>query len=265
MAITFDLKAKPRLRHVPLDRIAPNPYQPRKVFDPAGLEELADSIRRYGVLTPLTVRREGEGYLLIAGERRLRASRMAGLETVPCYILTAEGEDLSAMALIENLQRRDLDPFEEAEGLLRLTRDFGLTQQQVAERIGKTQAAVANKLRLLKLPPPVVEIIRENGLTERHGRALLQLEDPDLQLKAAETVAAKGYTVAQTEEYVSRLLQTAPRPRRQSYIKDVRLFLNSVNKALELMKRSGFQTTLDREEQDGQLTLRIVLKGVMKQ
>ena len=176
MAFSIDLRRGAKLREIGVDKISPNPQQPRRIFDGAALEELADSIRRFGVITPLTVRRTGEGYLLIAGERRLRAARMAGLRTVPCYILEADDRRSAELALVENLQRRDLDPFEEAEGLLRLTRDFGLTQQQAAQQVGKTQSAVANKLRLLRLCPETIAIIRAHHLTERHGRALLALE-----------------------------------------------------------------------------------------
>ncbi len=264
MAFPIDLTSKPRLRHIAVSRIAPNPYQPRKTFDREALDELTESIRRYGVITPLTVRREGDGYILIAGERRLRAARQAGLETVPCYIVSAGDEEMSVLALIENLQRRDLDVFEEAEGLLRLTRDFGLTQQQAAERVGKTQSAVANKLRLLKLAPEVIELMREHHLSERHGRALLSIPDAAIQLEAAKTIARRGMTVAQAEDYIARLLEAHPVPRRQGYIKDIRLFLNSLNRAVETVRRAGLGAELTREEKDGSMTLTIIVRGAVR-
>ena len=260
MAFQIDLRSGPRLRQLPVAKITPNPYQPRRIFDPAALSRLAESIGRYGVITPLTVRKTSEGYLLIAGERRLRASRMAGLETVPCYIIDACDEDASAMALVENLQRQDLDFFEEAEGLLRLITDFSLTQQQAAGLMGKTQAAIANKLRLLKLAPETVELIRRSGLSERHARALLAIQDPQAQLKAAGYIAEKGLNVAQAEEYISRLAEPRKtKARRQVYIKDIRLFLNSVQKAVDSIKQAGIAASCTQSDKDGALTPTIVV------
>ena len=191
--------SKREFKWLPVGSIAKNPNQPRRVFDENALLELCDSIRRYGVITPLTVRRVDGAYQLIAGERRLRASIMAGLEAVPCYIVAAEEEDSSLMALVENLQRRDLDFFEEALGLQRLTDLYGMTQQQAAEKVGKTQSSVANKLRLLKLSPEVIALVREHGLTERHARALLRIAGPDAQYRAAQEIARRGLNVEQTE------------------------------------------------------------------
>ncbi|MBQ1281296.1 MAG: ParB/RepB/Spo0J family partition protein, partial [Oscillospiraceae bacterium] len=157
------------LKHIKVSAIARNPYQPRKYFDQEAIFQLAESIRTYGVLNPLTVRRTGEGYELIAGERRLRAARAAGLTEVPCIVLSATEEDSSAIALVENLQRRDLDFFEEAQGFRQLIDLYGLTQEEAARRVGKTQSAVANKLRLLKLSSEVMRVVRDGGLTERHA------------------------------------------------------------------------------------------------
>lgn len=262
MAFPIDFKGSPRLKHIPISRITANPYQPRKVFDREGLDELADSIRQYGVITPLTVRKGADGYLLIAGERRLRASRLAGMDTVPCYIIEADDQSTSAMALVENLQRRDLDPFEEAEGLLKLTQDFGLTQQQAARQVGKTQAAVANKLRLLKLFPGTIDIIRQNHLTERHGRALLALEEEQAQLAAARYIVQKGLNVAQAEDYINRIKAAVPKPKptKQIFIKDIRFFLNSVSKAVDSVKRAGINAVCTTEStDDGNICLTIVI------
>ncbi len=164
-----------QLRRIRTTQISRNPYQPRKYFEPEAIRQLADSIRQYGVLNPLTVRRTTDGYELIAGERRLRAARAAGLSEVPCLIMSATEEDSSAIALVENLQRRDLDFFEEAAGYRQLIDRYGLTQEEAAHRVGKTQSAVANKLRLLKLSPETMQMIRDGGLTERHARAILRL------------------------------------------------------------------------------------------
>ncbi|MGM9639602.1 MAG: ParB/RepB/Spo0J family partition protein [Butyricicoccaceae bacterium] len=267
MAFSIDLRGGAKLRQIAVDKIAPNPHQPRRVFDKAALEELADSIRRFGVITPLTVRRAGEGYLLIAGERRLRASRMAGLHAVPCYILEADDRRSAELALVENLQRRDLDPFEEAEGLLRLTRDFGLTQQQAAQQIGKTQAAVANKLRLLRLFPETIDIIRQNHLTERHGRALLALEEEPAQVAAARYIAGHQLNVAQAEAYIERCRaspQTRPNPKKQVFLKDVRFFINSVTRAVDSVRSAGLEATCTQTTEDGNLLLTIVIPKAMK-
>ena len=204
---------------LPTDAIAPNPVQPRRFFDDSALEELSRSIRSYGILNPLTVRCCGRKYELVAGERRLRAAKLAGLREVPCILLDVNMEDAGLLALVENLQRRDLDFIEEAMGLSRLIRMFGMSQEEAARRIGKSQSAVANKLRLLKLPPDVLEKLRASGLTERHGRALLRLSDPNAQRAALEIIAERSMTVAAAEEYIESLLaepadKTAERPSR---------------------------------------------------
>lgn len=257
MAFSIDLRS-PRFKQIPISKITPNPYQPRKIFDREALSRLSESISRYGIITPLTVRKSDGGYVLIAGERRLRASRMAGLSTVPCYILEADERDTSAMALVENLQRRDLDPFEEAEGLVKLTADFGLTQQQAAVLVGKTQAAVANKIRLLKLSPDVRDHVRKSGLTERHARALLTLESDGERLKAAKYISAHSLTVAQSEEYIAKLTAApSPKPQKTVIIKDIRLFLNSIGRAVDSIKSAGIDATCTRTTEDGYLTLSI--------
>lgn len=270
MAFSIELRGNgPRLKHIPIHKIVPNPYQPRRIFDRTALEELAESIRRYGVITPLTVRKTGERYVLIAGERRLRASKLAGLGSVPCYIVEVDEQTSAELALVENLQRKDLDPFEEAEGLLRLTKEFGLTQQQAAERIGKTQAAVANKLRLLKLYPDTIALIREHKLTERHGRALLALEEEEKQLEAARRIAAQGLNVAQTEAYIEKLKalpvpQESAHPIRQVFIKDVRFFINSITKAVDSVRNAGLEATCTQTTEDGNLLLTIVIPRAVK-
>ena len=164
-----------RVRYIPLERIVPNPHQPRRDFDPEGLAELADSIRQYGVLQPATVRTRGRDYELVAGERRLRAAKMAGLRELPCLIAQVGEEDSALLALMENLQRRDLSFMEEAAAIAQLVQRWGLSQEEAARRLGKSQSAVANKLRLLRLPEAVVEQIRQGDLSERHARALLRL------------------------------------------------------------------------------------------
>ena len=250
-----------RVQYIPLGRIRPNPQQPRRSFDEEGLAELAASIRSCGILQPLTVRRAGEGYELVAGERRLRAARIAGLREVPCLVAQVGEEDSALLALMENLQRRDLDCWEEAQAIARLISRYGLSQEEAARRLGRAQPTVANKLRLLRLPEDVRALLRENGLTERHARALLRLQGPEVQRRAAGDMVRRGMNVAQAEAYVEKLLQSAqvtpPRGRSTYIIKDVRLFLNSVDRGLHLMRQAGVDAGWDRQDTDREILLTI--------
>ena len=250
-----------RVQYIPLGRIRPNPQQPGHSFDEEGLAELAASIRSCGILQPLTVRRAGEGYELVAGERRLRAARIAGLREVPCLVAQVGEEDSALLALMENLQRRDLDCWEEAQAIARLISRYGLSQEEAARRLGRAQPTVANKLRLLRLPEDVRALLRENGLTERHARALLRLQDPEVQRRAAGDIVRRGMNVAQAEAYVEKLLQSAqvtpPRGRSTYIIKDVRLFLNSVDRGLHLMRQAGVDAGWDRQDTDREILLTI--------
>lgn len=247
-----------RVLSLPLDQIHPNPDQPRRTFDPQALEELADSIRALGILQPLSVRKTDCGWELVAGERRLRAAAMAGLERVPCLPVSADSQNSSLLALVENLQRQDLDFLEEALALDKLLRTYCLSQDEVARRIGKSQSAVANKLRLLRLPLKILQALQGNGLTERHARALLRLEhDHRLEHAAAQIIAGR-FTVARTEQYINNLLAANnPRPRRTFVMKDVRLFLNSVTRGLSMMKSAGVDACCQRQETDDAICLTI--------
>ena len=197
-----------RVLFLPVDSILPNPDQPRTLFSQPELEELADSIQSMGILQPLTVRRREGGWELVAGERRLRAAKLAGLREVPCLSIQTDGQSSSLLALVENLQRRDLDFWEEALALRKLIDTYHISQDEAARRLGKSQSAVANKLRLLKLDPAVLTILREGGCTERHARALLRLEDPAQQREAAQQVTERSLTVAQTESMVEAMLSS---------------------------------------------------------
>ncbi len=253
-----------RVIYLNVGSIAPNPNQPRRVFNRAALEELADSIRQHGVLQPLSVRRMGGGrYELISGERRLRASRLAGLETVPCIVVNADQMESSLLALIENLQRRDLDFVEEANALQTLISTYHLSQEEAARRVGKSQSAVANKLRLLKLSPTMLDALRSGGLTERHGRALLRVPEQQRKEVLAHIVREK-LNVAQTDEYIDQLLSPPPpkpvkRPKPKIYIRDIRLFLNTLRRGMDLMQRSGLQTSCAQVEDEDSLTLTITI------
>ena len=249
-----------RVQWVPVEAICPNPNQPRQTFDDAGLSELADSIREAGILQPLSVRRQGAGYELISGERRLRAARLCGLREVPCILLRVDEEGSSLLALVENLQRRDLDFWEEALALDKLIQTYHLSQEEAARRIGKSQPAVANKLRLLRLSPECLLRLRANGLTERHARALLRLEEEPERLAALEEIVTRGLNVAQTDAYIDALLSPPDRSGRKKptyIIKDVRLFLNTVTRGLNMMKSAGVNASCHRDETERDILLTI--------
>ena len=247
---------------LPVDELDPNPVQPRKNFPDGDLQELSDSIAQYGILNPLTVRLRDNKYELVAGERRLRAARLAGLYDVPCILLDVSLEDASLIALVENLQRRDLDFLEEANGLNQLIKLFGMSQEEAARRIGKSQSAVANKLRLLKLPEDVLRSLCDNGLTERHGRALLRLPGAEAQRLALAYIIDRDLNVAATDNYIDSLLQSSDdeeksEPKRTFIMKDVRVFVNTILHGLDLMKQGGIEAGMHREETDEELILTI--------
>ena len=253
------------LRRIRVSDIARNPNQPRKYFDPEAIAQLAESIRQYGVLNPLTVRRSPSGgYELVAGERRLRAARVAGLNEVPCLVIAADNEDSSAIALVENLQRRDLDFFEEAYGFKRLIDQYGLTQEEAARKVGKTQSAVANKLRLLRLSQKNMELIRSANLTERHARCLLRLDSEDERINATNYIIEHDLNVSRAEQYIDTLLKEKETPSGQErkvirLIKDVRFFLNTLNRAVGVMVDAGIGATVEQQESDDGLTLTICI------
>ena len=251
-----------RIVYLPIGQIRPNPSQPRRIFDPEGLRELAASIEQYGILQPLTVRRSGGEYELVAGERRLRAARMAGCHEVPCIFLSVDEEQSGMVALVENLQRRDLDYIEEAEGLSRLMRLYGLSQEQAAAKVGKSQSAVANKLRLLRHSPAVLARLRENHLSERRARALLRLATEEERLAVLEVIVSRELNVAKTEAYIDAYLarrEERPKGMRKLIVRDVRLFLNSVNHSLELVRGAGINAQTSQEETENEIVLTIRL------
>ena len=249
-----------KLMELPVGSIRPNPYQPRTVFEEEGIRELAGSIRRHGILQPLTVRKRGEEWELIAGERRLRAAKLAGLEKVPCVLSGADDDTSALLALVENLQRRDLHYLEEAAAIAAYIRKTGVTQEEAAARLSRSPSALANKLRLLRLGEQCQSLLVEHHLTERHARALLRLEDETERLSALQHIAAQNLNVAQTEQYIEGRLaamQSTPAPRRAFILKDVRLFLNSLDRGLRLVREAGIEAQAEREETEEGILLMI--------
>lgn len=249
-----------RVVFLPVRSIRPNPMQPRQVFDQETLEELAESISRHGILQPLSVRRQGNLYELIAGERRLRAAKLAGLEEVPCLLMSMDENQSALVALVENLQRKDLDYIEEARGLARLMQLSGLSQEQTAAKVGKSQSAVANKLRLLRHSVPVLEALRAGGLTERHARALLHLPGEPEKLMVIDRVVRDGLTVAQTEEYIRGLTVQKPEQTRSHRAVDIRAFLAGLTENLAKIQRAGIPAISHREETEREITLTITIR-----
>lgn len=232
---------------LPVEEILPNPYQPRKVFDPAALSELRASIQEAGLIQPLIVRKTCGKYELIAGERRLRACRQLGIKEVPCVVQIAADETSAILALTENLQRQDLHYFEEAESYRQLLRIHGLTQDQLAAKLGKSQSFLANKLRLLQLSPQVRRTMSRTELTERHARALLRLRDERLQLELIAVIREKNLTVKETERLVDKTIERvlpAPRPKLLRLLKDYRLFLNTVKFGAEQLRDAGMSVEI---------------------
>lgn len=262
-----------KLLNVPIDSVIPNPFQPRKTFSDESLQELSDSVKTYGVLQPLLVAQlDGGQYLLIAGERRLRAAKLAGLANIPVLVGCFNSQEVAEVALIENLQREDLHFLEEAEGYELLLQEFSITQEQMAERVGKKQSTISNKLRLLKLSPAVRQILREQALTERHARALLTLEDEAAQQSVLQAVVENGLNVRQTEALIESLSEeTAPEEaavgrKRIKVIRDVRIFLNTIKKVVGDLKGTGVKVKV-KQDVDGNdivLTMRIPTKQAEK-
>lgn len=261
---------------IPISQIRTNPNQPRKDFNPDSLNELAASIRRYGVIQPITVKQgRFQKYELIAGERRLRAAKLAGMSYISAIVIEATPLESASIALVENLQRENLNFLDEAEAYNTLIKDFALTQTQLAERLGKSQASIANKIRILKLSPSIKKTIREKQLTERHARALLRLNKEGLQLRALRIICEDGLNVKQTDELITKLMESpvikkepqkeevvekkdfkdylpqkekpkkAPKARLRA-LTDVRLFSNTIKQAVEMMNRAGIDAKSEK-------------------
>lgn len=254
---------------VPLSKIVPNPYQPRKEFESEALSELADSIRQYGVLQPLLVAPGKDGtYILIAGERRLRASIMAGLGTVPVIVSEYTTQQIAEIALIENLQRKDLHYLEEAEGYEKLVNTFHLTQESMAIRVGKKQSTIANKLRLLRLPVSVRNKLHDSKLTERHARVLLKLENEETQKAVLQKVLKGNLNVRQTEALVEKTLKENGKLDKKKprivIVNDVRIYLNSIREIIETVKTSGIPASMEQDMDGDDVVVTLRIKNVKK-
>ena len=243
-----------------VDKVTPNPYQPRKFFNKDSIEELARSIKEYGVMQPISVRLiNGVSYELVAGERRLRATRLAGISTIPAIVVNIKDQDSAMIAMIENIQRENLNYIEEAEGFRNLIEDYSFTQEELARRIGKSQSTIANKIRILKLSKRVQKFLVENELSERHARALLKISGEEKIMEILYNIVDQGLTVKKTEELVEKTLSPQEEVKENKkevkvkrIIKDVRLFSNSIKQSIDMMQESGFGTDYIMDEtQDG--------------
>lgn len=254
------------VKYLPVEIIKPNPYQPRKDFNKKALEELSQSIKSFGLIQPISVRKlNNDSYELVAGERRLRASQLAELEEIPAIVVDYREQDSAMVALIENLQREDLNFIEEAEGYQNLIDDHGFTQQELAEKIGKNQSTIANKIRLLKLPNDIKKELLEYNLTERHGRSLLKLPDYELQRKVLDRVIENELNVSKTENLVNDVIDTLVEEQEENKKNNVRglistkIYINTIKKAFKAIKESGVNAKYNEEDKGNymEVTIRI--------
>lgn len=249
--------------HLDVNKIIPNKNQPRKVFDDRALEELSQSIKNYGIIQPITVRKIYDDiYEIVAGERRFKAAKLLNMETIPAVVIEVREEESAAMALIENLQREDLDFIEEAMAYERLIEDFSLNQTQLAEKLGKSQSTIANKMRILKLPQSVKEKIRECGLSERHARALLKLDDEDLLLNVIDKVVSKDLNVSETEKLVNSIAEdiNEKKKRDKRYVRNFinyKIYINTIKNAYKEIVKTGIDAEFEQNESDEYIEIKV--------
>ncbi|MCY8231200.1 nucleoid occlusion protein [Bacillus sp. JZ8] len=276
----FNLKDKPEeheidieekeirdeVKELPVSQISPNRYQPRTIFQENKIEELAQTIRTHGIIQPIIVRKMTEGqFEIIAGERRWRAVQSLGWVTIPAIVKQFNDTETASVALIENLQREELTPIEEAVAYAKLIELHNLTQEALAQRLGKGQSTIANKLRLLKLPEEVQDSIRQKLITERHARALISLKIPQKQVELLYEIIEKNLNVKQTEDRIVQLLDGTKRkakPKRKAFSKDTRIAMNTIRQSLTMVQDSGITLNSEEEEFDDyyQFTIRIPKK-----
>ncbi|MEO2075776.1 MAG: nucleoid occlusion protein [Bacillus sp. (in: firmicutes)] len=262
----IDIERNEEIRKIPIDQIVANRFQPRTVFDEEKIEELSRTIHIHGIIQPIVVREfETDKFEIIAGERRWRAMKKLGWTEAPAIVKNLSDTETASVALIENLQREELSPIEEAVAYGKLLELHNLTQEALAQRLGKGQSTVANKLRLLKLPQPVQEALLNKVITERHARALIPLKDPEKQVMLLAEVIERNFNVKQTEERVVRMLEQKnekPKPKRKAFSKDMRIAVNTIRQSLSMVTDSGINLDAEEEEFDEfyQFTIRIPKK-----
>lgn len=245
---------------IPNEKIYPNPNQPRKIFDQGELVNLAISIRMNGILQPITVRETPKGYELVSGERRLRASRLAGMVAVPCIVIDVNELKSAIYSLIENLQRQNLGYFEEALAIEKIMEQFSLSQEETARRLGKAPSTVSNKLRLLTLPREAQRMLVQSSLSERHARALLKLDEEDV-VPVLKKIIEKKMNVAQTEKYIDEFAEKKNPPKRitKRAFSSVKIFLNTVEGAVKTMQDAGINADVIKEETETNFVYRITI------
>ncbi|MEW9671668.1 nucleoid occlusion protein [Ammoniphilus sp. 3BR4] len=249
------------IKHIAVRAIIPNPYQPRTVFDDERIDELCVTIKEHGIIQPIVVRHRNGQYELIAGERRWRATKKLGLETIPAIVKDLSDSQAASIALIENLQREGLTAIEEAIAYQKLIDLHKLTQESLAQKLGKGQSTIANKLRLLNLPATVQEFLLQRKVTERHARALLALKDEGMQLKMLEEILEKDLNVKQTENRIKQILEAKepPKPKKRvSFSKDTRLAINTVRQSIDMVMKNGL--SIQSEEEDYEEFYQITIK-----
>ncbi|MDF2787597.1 MAG: nucleoid occlusion protein [Neobacillus sp.] len=247
----LDVVKNEEIKKIPIESIVPNRFQPRTVFDDEKIEELSRTIHTHGIIQPIVVRQFDGKYEIIAGERRFRAMKKLGWDEAPAIIKNYSDTETASVALIENLQREELSPIEEAIAYGKLLELHNLTQEALAQRLGKGQSTVANKLRLLKLPQPIQESLLNKEITERHARALIPLKDPEKQVLLLQDIIVKNFNVKQTEDRVARMLEEKnqkPKPKRKAFSKDMRIAVNTIRQSLTMVSDNGIN--LDAEEEE---------------
>ena len=253
----FDRQDTSRITMIPSSQIRPSRYQPRIRFDEESLRELAGSIRENGLIQPITVRKIDGGYEIIAGERRYRACKMADYTEIPCYIMSPTEEQAAQMALVENVQRENLSAIEEAKSYVQIMRQSGMTQEQVAKKIGKSQSAVANKIRLLNLPDEIQQAVIDSKISERHARALLAAP-AEKQKEVFHTIVDKEMNVRQSEEYIEKLSgprRVHHRQKTKGFTRNIQIAVNSVNQCAKMIEKMGIKVTVETEDRDSEVRM----------
>ena len=252
---------------IDLDKISPNPFQPRREIAEEKIDELAQSIKACGLIQPVVVRRAGDGYQLVVGERRFLACRKLGWKMISAAVQTLSDNAMATIALIENLQRENLNFIEEAMGYISLMKNFNFTQEVLAQRLGKSQSTIANKIRLLKLSETVREKLLENGLSERHARALLRIDSEEEQLKTIHEISERGLTVIQAEKRIEKITEAqssgSKRKKAKPIIRDMRIVLNTIREAVAMIRSSGLYPDVDETVEDDYIEITIRLTREM--